>query len=87
MDDFRDYSSGIGSPVTRALAITPSDAAALDFRPRALFVGSGGSLTLRLPDDAADSVWSNIPDGTLLPVRPIAVRATGTTATGILALG
>lgn len=70
-----------------ARAVTTHDTNALSpDRPRALFVGTGGNLTLRMPGDTADVILKNVPSGTTLTIRPSHVRATGTTAADIVAL-
>lgn len=70
-----------------AFAVTPSDAAELASIPRALFVGTGGNITLRLADDGADVLLKNVQSGQVLDVQARFVRATGTTAADIVALG
>jgi len=52
--------------------------------PRALFVGVGG--TLALEDRTGSVVVWTVMDGQFLPVAPLRIRATGTTAAGIVAL-
>ena len=72
------------NPAIRWTAVTPDDAAILDPMPRALFVGTGGALAL---EDRTGSVvvWT-VGDGQFLPVAPMRVHATGTTASGLIAL-
>ena len=72
------------APAIRWAQVTPDDAVPLDPMPRALFVGGAGTLAL---EDRTGSVvaWS-VPAGMILPVAPLRVRATGTTASGIVAL-
>lgn len=83
---------GDTSPAERALAVTPSDSAALDagFPVRGLFIGTGGNVAFRLMGDKSAApavVLKNVPSGTFLPVVPRHVMATGTSATDIVALG
>lgn len=66
-------------PSGRCAAVTTSDTNAQPVG-RGLFVGTGGNVTMRLVDDSADTLWKNIPSGSLLAVRPAFIRATGTTA-------
>jgi hypothetical protein len=81
----------------RAVAVTPSDT---DNIPNAgsqagepvtssgacvLYVGTGGALKVRSAG-GDDVIFTNIPDGTFLPVQVVRVFATGTTASDILAL-
>jgi hypothetical protein len=72
-------------PARSAWAITPSDNPVGDAVPRAIWVGTGGSIQGRLVGDAADVTFVNVPDGTLLPVRFEIIRA-ATTASNILGL-
>lgn len=74
------------APATRAAAIVPHDSDPLDEVPRAIFVGTGGHITLRGADDEVDVVFKNVADGSLLPFRPEFVRATGTTAQDLVAI-
>lgn len=69
-----------------ALAVTPSDSADLPGGPSvALWIGGSGALSVILEGDASPVLISGIVAGTLLPVRAKRVRATGTTATLIVA--
>ena len=85
-DGFSGTADSLSAPARRAVAVVPSDTAALAEVPKALFVGTGGSLVLRGVGGGADQVWKNVADGTVLPFRAEYVRATGTTAADILAL-
>jgi hypothetical protein len=71
---------------SHAFAVTPHDSNALAAIPRALYVGTGGTITLRLADDSADVVLKNVQGGQVLDVQASYVRATGTTAADIVAL-
>jgi succinyl-CoA synthetase beta subunit len=84
MPEFRTLLGSDPSPT--GAAVTTSDTVALPFTTRALFVGTGGNLTLRMVDDAADLVFKNVANGQILPVQVSYVRATGTTAADIIAL-
>ena len=71
------------APAGYGLAVTPSDSTVLPFC-RALYIGGGGNLTVR---DINDTVlYSNVQAGSILPIQVDQVRATGTTATNIVAL-
>lgn len=75
---------GIGASDT-SLAVTPSDSAAQPVC-RALFVGGAGNITGRLAGDVVDTVFNGIAAGTILPLQFKLIKATGTTATGMVAL-
>jgi hypothetical protein len=85
-DGFSAMADSVGAPARRAAAVAPSDTEALAEVPKALFVGTGGSLVMRGVGGGADQLWKNVADGTVLPFRAEYVRATGTTAADILAL-
>ncbi len=52
----------------------------------ALYVGGAGDLKLRARGSNEDAVFVSVPAGSILPVQACYVRATGTTATDIVAL-
>ncbi|MBA4049013.1 MAG: hypothetical protein C0476_10780 [Sphingomonas sp.] len=85
-DSFSTRADSVSAPATRARPVVPSDTVALPEIPKALYVGAGGTITMRGALDSADSVWAGVPSGSVVPFRPSHVRATGTTASGILAL-
>jgi hypothetical protein len=75
----------LGNPqYTTAVAVTPGDATVFYFL--GFLVGVGGTITVRPKDSAAD-VQITAVAGTVYPIEIIAVRATGTAATGIVGLG
>lgn len=84
-DTFSKYANGLSSPAREAFAITPDDAAELARLPKALMVGGAGALRLRAVDSAAD-VTVTVVAGQIVPIRARYVRATGTTATGLIGL-
>ncbi|MBN8832091.1 MAG: hypothetical protein J0G94_16060 [Sphingomonadales bacterium] len=59
---------------------------AIDPLPKAIFVGTGGNITLRAADGSADVVFKNVASGQILDVRARFIRATGTTAADIVGL-
>lgn len=85
-DPFSTRADSVSAPAQRARAVTPHDSNPLPDVPKALYVGSGGTITMRGSGDSTDSIWSNVPSGSIVPFRPSHVRATGTTASDILAL-
>ncbi|MGF1549199.1 MAG: hypothetical protein ACFBQW_01485 [Sphingomonadaceae bacterium] len=85
MDDFANLADSVSAPANDAEAVTPDDANPLPRVPKALYVGTGGTIVLRGKGDA-DASFVNVADGTILPVRARFVRATGTTAADIVAL-
>jgi hypothetical protein len=85
MDTFKDHAATLMSPARDALAVTPSDAQPLAAVTRALYVGQGGDLAVVMAGGQTVT-FQGLPAGSLLPVRAARVRATGTTAAGIVAL-
>lgn len=85
-DQFSSSADQVSAPATRAMSVVPHDGNALADIPKALFVGTGGNLTARGVGGGADTVWKNVPSGSIVPLRAQYVRATGTTAADILAL-
>lgn len=63
-------------------AITPSDSADLADVPRGVWVGGAGNLVVT--GLSGDVTFQGIPAGTMLPIAPTRVKATGTTATALL---
>ena len=83
------FSKSVDSPMAPAeycFAITPNDSAELPRATKALYVGQAGDITLRSVRGDADVLFRALPAGTILDVRTRAVRATGTTAAGIVGL-
>lgn len=82
-DQFALHQSGLTSPASRAAAVTPNDTTDLATVARALWVGGMGDVSVITA--GGDTVTFAGVAG-LLPVRVTRVRATGTTATGIVAV-
>ena len=85
-DAFSRQADSPEAPSAHPLAIVPSDSLPLVATPKALFVGTGGTIVLRTASGAADVTFKNLASGQILPVRAQFVRATGTTAADIVAL-
>ena len=85
-DPFQGVADAPFAPATRAVAVMPDDINPLADIPKALFVGTGGTLALRGVNGTIDQIWKNVASGTILPFRAQYVRAAGTTAGDILAL-
>lgn len=85
-DPFPSYPDTPMQSARAPYAVTPHDANELPVIPKALYVGSGGTIILRGVDATADVSFTNVPAGAVLAVRARHVRATGTTAANIVAL-
>lgn len=66
-------------------AITPHDTNLLTRSARAIYVGVGGDLKVRV-HDGTEATFTNVPQGFTLPVECVRVYATGTTATNLVGL-
>lgn len=73
-------------PATRCFAVSPSDSTDIAFTARALYVGVSGDIAIRTPGSSTTVTLRNAVAGTILPVSVARVMATGTTASGLVAL-
>lgn len=85
-DQFSSRADTVTAPATRGTAVTPNDSAPLADLPKALWVGNGGTLVVRGPGDSGDVTLVGVPSGSVVPYRAHYVRATGTSASAIVAL-
>lgn len=87
IDTFQFNADHPAGPSRAPFAVSPSDVQPLPVVPKALYVGTAGDVTLRGIAAGADVVFRNCAAGQILDVRASHVRATGTTAADIVALG
>jgi len=85
MDQFKDMSVTLTSPATAAAAVNADDIQLLPAATRALYVGNTGDVSVEMLDGQVVT-FSNVQGGTVLAVRTRRVRATGTTAGGVVGL-
>jgi len=85
-DEFSLNADSPIAPARNASAVTPHATNPLANVAKALYVGGAGDIACRLVDDTADVTFVGVPAGAVLPIRASHVRATGTTATNIVAL-
>lgn len=83
-DEWATQSTGISGPARNAAAVTPNDSTDLASSCRALYVGTGGTVSVVM--GGGQTVSFTAPDGSVLPIIASRVNATGTTASGIVAL-
>ena len=69
---------------TAAVAVVASDVTVLD-TTKAIYVGGGGNVSVTMVG-GGDAIFIAVPVGTTLPIQVTKVKATGTTATNLLAL-
>lgn len=79
-----DYRSAIG-PASMLRAITPHDTNELEWVTNGIVATGAGNISIVAVGDTTP-VTVPIAAGQVLPVRAKIIRATGTTATGIVAL-
>lgn len=83
-DSFDTYGDSAIAPSRAPFAIQPHDSDALPTVTKAIYVGTGGTVTLRGVAASADVAYKNVSSGSYLEVRASHVRATGTTATDLI---
>jgi hypothetical protein len=67
-----------------AVAVVASDITVFD-TTKAIYVGGAGNVAVTMVD-GNDATFIAVPVGTVLPIQVTKVKATGTTATNLLAL-
>lgn len=75
-------------PFSGGIAITPNDSTDVTATHRALWIGTGGTLSavvLGSDGTTRNTIATTVGDGSVFPMRVLRVNATGTTATGIVA--
>lgn len=85
-DKYARTTSSLIAPAGSSFAILPDDSASLPVISKALYIGTGGDLTVQLVHDAGDRIFKNVTSGSILDLRVSHVRATGTTAADIVGL-
>lgn len=85
IDLYRNLEGTASGPATRLRAVSPHDDNDLEYVASGLFIGGAGTIAVIARNDASP-VTLTVQAGQLLPIRAKRVRATGTTATGIVAL-
>lgn len=85
-DAFSSHARAAADPARAAFSILPHDTNEVATLPRAIYVGTAGTLVLRAVDSAADVTFKNAAAGQIIDVRAQYVRATGTTAADLVGL-
>jgi hypothetical protein len=85
-DRFDTHTDSLTQPARDAFAITPHASNEIDPLPKAIYVGTGGNITLRAAGSSADVVLKNVASGQIVDIRARFIRATGTTASDIVGL-
>lgn len=79
---FNNEGDKANNPAQNLTSVNPSNND-LPYIPRAVYVASGGSITVTMRDGSS-SVINNIQNGTILPISPL--KITAATATGLMIL-
>lgn len=85
IDDYVQLQTGLDSPYRHGGAITPSDTVDMSNVSRAIYVGGTGTITYISEQGETVALLGNIPVGAVLRVCASRVKATGTTATNLVA--
>jgi hypothetical protein len=85
MDNYAALPTTLTAPARDGLAVTPSDTTDFAILPRAIYVGVTGTIAATLAGGQSVT-FQAVPAGSLLPIRMARILATGTTASGIVAL-
>ena len=83
-DLYSSISPTPASPASKAFEIEPAVDEELPFVTSAIYVGTGGDLTLRPHDSDADVTYKNVPSGAYLTIRASHIRDAGTTASDLI---
>jgi hypothetical protein len=67
--------------------LTPSDTVPVPGNTQALYIQGTGNLSVQMQGAGTPFLFTAVPAGTILNIAPTHVRATGTTATNITAMG
>ncbi len=84
MDLYEGADGGLLGPAADGAAVTPSDTENLPVASKRLWIGGAGNVALVTVNGTA-LFYTTVPAGTYLQVRAQQVKATGTTATDIIA--
>lgn len=84
-DRYKDHSGSPTGPARKLRAITPHDANELEFATNGIVCAGSGVVSVVALDDTA-AVQVPVTAGQIYPIRARIIRATDTTATGIVAL-
>ncbi len=84
-DMFKSHTPSLNSPASHVFPIEPNDTAALSHVTRAVYVGGQGNLQITALGGQTITL-TNVPAGTIFPLRCTHVLAGETTATALVGL-
>lgn len=76
---------GLVGPCEFGAAITPNDSTDLTVTSRAIYVGGGGDIAL-ITKGGSTITLAGAAAGSVIPIRAVRIKATGTTATSLVAI-
>jgi len=82
-DQYANLAAALDSPAADAFTVVPHDTDLLSHVTRGVYVGSGGNLAVEMLWGGT-VVFTNVPAGTILPLRVSRVLSTGTSAGSIV---
>ena len=85
-DRYSAAAQSLIAPSDDFFAITPDDVAVLPRATKAIYVGTGGDVTVVSVRGDSPVTFAGVPDGAVLDLRVKAIRATGTTASNLVGL-
>jgi len=83
-DKFANHQAGLESPATSLMGVTPNDGSDLPWTSRAISAATSGMVRVTTADGSQGEIF--VAAGVPFPIRVARVWATGTTATGLVAL-
>jgi hypothetical protein len=85
-DLFKGAPVDLSDPASNLAAIVPNDTTPLPWVTRFIYVGVTGDIVLVANGNGVTVTLKAVPAGAIIPVRAKLVKATGTTATNLVAL-
>lgn len=85
-DEFELDINHVSDPAVDGVVITPSDTLTLTRIPKAIYVGTGGDISIIGSKGTTSFILKNVPSGSMLPIRVKQIKVTGTTASDIIGL-
>ena len=84
-DPFKNITRSYEMPSNQFFDIVPSDVTDLAIVPRAIYIGSSGALSV-IDEFGTTVTFTNLFQGTFLPIRVSRVLATGTGAAALIGM-
>jgi hypothetical protein len=85
-DRFAMLGPDVINPARKLVALTAHDSTNFTDVPKAIYVGTGGTVVILAADDSLAVTLTNVPSGAILPIQAQRINATSTTASGFVGL-